>query len=101
MITLSLKADKKTKNLSGLTLGKKFREKFELDKYDETEDMIFIDISTKIFSMNYQFFMGLFADSIKKLGTRKFNLKYQFITGINLKTKISKFIEQAEIDLIK
>ena len=101
MITLSLKADKKTKNLSGLTLGKKFREKFELDKYDETEDIIFIDISTKIFSINYQFFLGLFGDSLKKLGTRKFNLKYQFITGINLKTKISKFIEQAEIDLIK
>ena len=101
MITLSLKADKKTKNLNGSELGKKFREKFELDKYDDTDDMIFIDISTKIFSINYQFFLGLFGDSLKKLGTRKFNLKYQFITGINLKTKISKFIEQAEIELSK
>lgn len=63
----------------GRPKGEKAREKWKLNEIDESDESVIVVIPDGTFSINSSFFLGLFAPSIKALGSRElFMKKYQF-----------------------
>lgn len=63
----------------GRPKGEKARETWKLDEVDNNDEIVTIKISDDTYSINSSFFLGLFAPSIKALGSREsFLKKYQF-----------------------
>ncbi|SHF23401.1 DUF4325 domain-containing protein [Chryseobacterium takakiae] len=62
---------------TGRPQGKLARQKLNLDKIDNSSEVIYVIIPDGVSSINPSFFLGLFFDSYKKLKD-KFNTKYKF-----------------------
>jgi hypothetical protein len=92
-MTLEIPAIKGQKNLSGFVMGDQFRKKFNISQYDDFEGTVFVHFSPRFVSMNYDFFVGMFGESIKKLQS-KFHLRYQFQVGNKMKLRTSEFVEK-------
>lgn len=69
---------KGSKVLSGRNEGKLWRKKFKLDNLDKCDCKVIVDIPEDLFSINISFFLGLFGNSVRKLGEKAFKEKYEF-----------------------
>lgn len=63
---------------AGRDRGREVRKKAGLDRLDASEDIVWVDVPEDTFSINSSFFLGLFGDSIRRLGATDFRRKYQF-----------------------
>lgn len=81
---------------SGRERGILNRKKFNLDSLDEEDSIINVIIPENTYSITSSFFMGLFGDSIRKMGNREnFFRKYQFKMPDRFVNKIDIYIERA------
>ena len=63
---------------SGRDRGETARRKFGLAGLDASDDVVTVVIPPGTYPMNMSFFLGMFGDSIRKLGKEGFTQKYQF-----------------------
>ncbi len=63
---------------SGRERGEAARRKFGLAKHDSSDDVVTVVVPTDTYSMNMSFFLGMFGDSVRKLGRDRFFAKYRF-----------------------
>lgn len=66
-------------NLSGHDRGQAARKLFDLNKYDEADDVVVVHIPEHVYTITSSFFQGMFAESVKHLGSRDdFLARYRF-----------------------
>ncbi|WP_053984981.1 hypothetical protein [Niameybacter massiliensis] len=90
-----------SKILSGRDEGKIARQKANLDQLDTSNNIINIEISEKIYSINPSFFLGMFSLSYQKLGEDKFREKYKFICNNIIRRNIEEGIARAKKEFDK
>lgn len=95
VIKLNEYQEQKSKVFSGRTLGKSLRLKLDLDKYDNGEEEIVIEIPDETISINSSFFLGLLSESIIYLGEEKFRKKYKFICKNQIMEDVDDGIKKA------
>ena len=83
------------KVLAGRTNGEDIRKKINLEKIE-------IIIPNDVFSFNSSYFLGMFGESVKKLGKEKFEEKYQFNTKnesirMNIKDGIDEALNNVDV----
>jgi len=71
------------------------QKKIMLKELESEHDKIFVEIPTKIITINKSFFLGLFETRIQELGIQNFKKKYVFQTSEHIVKKIEKHIEAA------
>jgi hypothetical protein len=76
--------------LSGRPRAVRIRELLELDAEDRKPTRVQVVIPEDILSLNSSFFLGLFDRSIKSLGVRRFEEKYQFICTAVIREDVDK-----------
>ena len=86
---------KEIKILSGRQNGEIIRKKVKLDDEDRTKGIIKIIVPQDVFSLNSSYFLGLFGDSVRKLGEIGFKEKYQFECADAIKINIANGIKYA------
>ena len=59
------------KVISGRDRGMELREKLKIDEKDIDEEIYEFEIAQDVYSFNSSCFLGLFSNSIKKLGEKK------------------------------
>jgi hypothetical protein len=96
IMTIEITTTKGQKNLTGCALGKKYRRNYHIDDFDDSDEIVFIHFSPKVFSLNYDFFKTMFGPSMRKLGP-KFSTHYQFYSGNKMRDHISEFITKFQI----
>ena len=84
------------KVLAGRTNGENIRKK------ESENEKIEIIIPNDVFSFNSSYFLGMFGESVKKLGKEKFEEKYQFNTNnesikMNIKDGIDEALNNADV----
>lgn len=94
---LSLIQNKKYKVLSGVELGKKARQIFNLDVIDKNDEKVTFVIPEEVYSLNISFFAGLFQNSLVTLKEKLFREKYLF----NCNEIIRKNIEDGIFYVLK
>ena len=67
-----------SKIFTGRPQGEKARAELRLDDFDKNNESVDIIIPDDTFSVNSSFFLGMFQQSIKKLGEERFREKYRF-----------------------
>jgi len=80
-MNLKIELDKILKDkkiLSGKDNGIALRTKLKMDEKDKDDNTYEVIISKEVYSFNSSYFLGLFEDSIKKIGESKFREKYKF-----------------------
>ena len=81
---------------SGRQSGQLNRNKYNLDKIDQSDVSIDVLIPEDTYAITSSFFMGLFGKSIRDLGDRNaFVKKYRFKTSERFRGKIEIYIERA------
>jgi len=79
---------------AGRERGELARAKAALDRADEAGEVVIVKIPPDVFSINTSFFLGMFADSIRKLGEREFRNRYRF-EGPNVDLVVEDGIKEA------
>lgn len=64
--------------LAGRDRGEVVRQTAEVAKLDETPAPVEVRVPTDLFAVSSSFFLGLFADSIRRLGEAGFRAHYRF-----------------------
>lgn len=64
--------------LAGRERGRNVRAAARLDELDTQQEPITVLVAEDIFSVNSSFFLGMFAESIRKLGEPEFRKRYRF-----------------------
>jgi hypothetical protein len=64
--------------LSGRPMGEEICRKLDLDALEKKADTIQVKVPYNIVSLNSSFFLGLFAESVRRLGEANFRSKYTF-----------------------
>ena len=77
-VDISKYKGQKYKVLSGVDRGKEVRKELNLDGIDLQSEKVYFTIPEDVYSLNCSFFSGLFQESLKKLGEKRFREKYQF-----------------------
>ena len=90
------------KVLAGRTNGENIRKKITLEKIEKENEKIEIIIPNDVFSFNSSYFLGMFGESVKKLGKEKFEEKYQFNTNnesikMNIKDGIDEALNNVDV----
>lgn len=90
------------KVLSGREKGKKLREKLKIGEKDDDNEKVEIVIPMDVYAFNSSYFLGLFGESVRKLGKEKFLEKYNFTCNEIIKLNILDGIEDAlnNVDLL-
>ncbi len=76
-----------SKFLSGRPSGESARTHFKLNKLDDIQEPVQVDIPQDLYGVNLSFFLGMFGDSIRKHGSDYFRDHYQF-TGDEVHNRI-------------
>jgi hypothetical protein len=103
METMKIKLDKyrggpKSTIFSGRPQGEQTRKELKLDDLDKKSDTkVLIQIPIGTTSINPSFYLGLFYESIKRLGN-KFDNKYEIVFEENEDTELRDIIEQNIIE---
>lgn len=90
-----------SKILSGRDEGKIARQKTNLEQIDINNDIVKVEVSENIYSINPSFFLGMFSMSYKKLGEDRFREKYQFICNDVIRSNIEEGIARAKREFDK
>ena len=90
------------KVLAGRTNGENIRQNINLEKIEKENEKIEIIIPNDVFSFNSSYFLGMFGESVKKLGKEKFEEKYQFNTNnesikMNIKDGIDEALNNVDV----
>lgn len=90
------------KVLAGRDNGEDIRQKINLEKIENENEKIEIIIPKDVFSFNSSYFLGMFGESVKKLGKEKFEEKYQFNTSnesikMNIKDGIDEALNNVDV----
>ena len=100
-IDMSVISGKKYKVLSGVDLGKRAREEFNLDLLDEQKNGVVFCVPEDVFSVNSSFFSGMFQASLKELGEKEFRERYKFecddIIMMNIENGISNIVNTTDL----
>lgn len=83
--------------LSGRDKGEEVRKKIGISSYDSDKNYYVIIIPNTVRTWNPSHFLGMFSESIKKLGLDNFMKKYEFISDTkdkNLKSTIKKDLKE-------
>ena len=87
--------------LSGVDLGKAARTFFDLERLDNLEEVINVNIPDDVISVNSSFFSGLFQASILSLGEQKFREHYIFscdeVIRMNVENGIFNIVKTADL----
>lgn len=84
------------KVISGRKYGKELREKLKINEIDNSTEDIKIIIPKDIFSFNSSCFLGMFGESVRKLGSKeKFLEKFIFDCSEIIKINIDDGISDA------
>jgi hypothetical protein len=67
--------------LSGRPKGQELRSRLKLKNEDESPAEVAVIIPDSILTLNSSFFLGLFGESVRKLGEQRFKSKYKFSTN--------------------
>lgn len=95
-ITKGLPNAKKLFAISGRDLGIQQRKRHNLDRLEDKETTIKIEIPENIIFLSSSFFLGMFGDSVRKYRTKEeFLKKYNFITSPELEPNIEDGINDA------
>jgi hypothetical protein len=86
---------KNSKVFSGRDRGEFVRIKTKLEKIEQTHNEILFKVPEDIYAINPSFFLGLFGQSVRKFGEKKFKEKFQFICSEIVKADILIGIERA------
>ena len=81
--------------LSGRPKGEALRKQLGLDMKDQQLGIITVLVPQEIISLNSSFMLGLFADSIRKLGIEGFEKKYIFECGPEVLEDIERAKKEA------
>ncbi|MCK4258024.1 MAG: hypothetical protein KAX49_03550 [Halanaerobiales bacterium] len=95
VINLKEHFNNEVKVLSGREIGKKHRDKFNLNRLDKNNDTINIIVPDDLYSINTSYFLGLFGPSIRNLGEDQFRKKYIFQCDEVIRLNIEDGIELA------
>jgi hypothetical protein len=87
----------KVRNLSGRLRGLAAREKFKLDKLDQSEAPVCVVVPGYVYSLTPSFFQGLFGDSVKAIGnsSAKFREHFQFVAPAPVLQQIERGLSAA------
>jgi len=89
------RTSKEAKVYSGRERGKYWRQQFGLDRLDSDDSSVEVLIPEDILSVNLSFFLSLFGESVRYLGSEGFRSKYHFNCDPSLLPLINQGIEQA------
>lgn len=89
------RTSKEAKVYSGRERGKYWRQHFELDRLDHDDSSVEVVIPEDILSINLSFFLSLFGESVRYLGSADFRAKYHFVCDPSLLPLIDQGIEQS------
>jgi hypothetical protein len=82
------------RNLSGHERGVAARVKYKLDQLDQGSEAVLIEIPDEVYSITSSFFQGMFAQSVRTLGSRdSFLAHYQFDAAPVVLRQIERGIE--------
>ena len=81
--------------LSGREYGKDLRATHNLDKVDQTNEIVNIVIPDRIYSVNASFFLGLFGPSVRALTEDGFRKRYLFQCDDIIRDNIEDGIQRA------
>jgi hypothetical protein len=81
---------------SGREKGEAIRERVGLNRLDTENVIVTIRVPDQIVSLNSSFFLGLFAESIRRLGIEGFDRKYQFKCSDVVREDIERGKRQAQ-----
>ena len=82
--------------LSGRPKGVALRQKLNLDKLDDQEEVqVEIAVPSEIVSLNSSFFLGLFGPSVRNLGEYGFRKKYTFTCPPQIEEDVEAGIREA------
>lgn len=84
------------KVFSGRQRGGHWRRKFQLDRLDKEGGEVVVKIPKDVFSVNMSFFLGLFGESVRALGSEEnFFAVYKFECDPVLIPSIQQGVERA------
>ena len=81
-IDLSRFRSGKGRVFAGRDRGSVIRNKVSLESIDEAGNEVTISIPDDVIVVNTSFFLGLFGDSVRRLGASEFRQRYTFIGPI-------------------
>ncbi len=76
---ISLARWRTQKVFAGREAGHACRRFFKLDELDKVGTQIKVTIPEEVYSVNASFFLGMFGDSIRRLGKDRFRSQYHFV----------------------
>lgn len=102
MIKLQTYRKSGSRMYSGREYGLEIRSKLRLNEKDSDANEYIIEVSEDTIAINSSFFGGLFSDSVKNLGEKRFREKYIFVGNDrkSLKETIRKDIEEGIKDAV-
>jgi len=59
--------------------GEALRKQWHLDGRDTNDEIVIVQIPDTMYTISSSFFIGLFADSLRKMGRERFKEKYRFV----------------------
>lgn len=86
---------KKSKILSGRDEGEAARVKLKMEKLDISVNQVKIIVPDDIWSINSSFFLGLFGESIRKMGEDGFREKFIFECSESVSEDVEESIKYA------
>ncbi|HXC61841.1 MAG TPA: hypothetical protein VNV63_04125, partial [Nitrospiria bacterium] len=78
------RTSKEARVFSGRERGKYWRQYFKLDQLDQDDSTVEVVIPEDILSVNLSFFLSLFGESVRHLGSVDFKAKYHFVCDPSL-----------------
>lgn len=94
-VNLNKFLNKDCKIFCGRDEGTSARKKLNLDKFDNTDSIMHISISSEVYSITSSFFLSCFGPSIRKLGETEFRRKYIFECDAVLLSNVDDGISRA------
>ena len=82
------------RNLSGKDRGLAARERFDLDRYDESREQVTVKVPHNVYAISTSFFCGMFGESYVKLGSRGLREVYRFEMPDVLRPQVEQGIER-------
>jgi hypothetical protein len=82
-------------NLTGKDRGRAARDALELDWFEKQEGRIIIQVPSFLYAITDSFLLGLFSESIQRLGLEGFSAKYCFEADATILAQIEKGLRRA------
>lgn len=80
---------------TGRSRGQEDRAKYKLPDLDRADTVVDVIVPARIYSMTSSYFLGLFGDSIRKLGREEFLKRYRVHAPPHVQRKLDDWIARA------